>query len=157
MTGNKSIRCLAGRQCARELPDGSLPISPDAGGAAWGRDGAEGGGHTAWHSSLCPHLVTTVLAGSSAWPEAWKSLGELGAAGGAPLFPHLLRGFVPKFEPKSAPPEEDLGLELLLAAGIWAPQGGHGAAPGPGCPLGLFTNRRELAQGSRAPPGPGGL
>lgn len=122
-------------------------------GPGWGW----GGGHTAWYSSLCPPLVTTVLAGSSAWPEAWKSPGELGAAGGAPLFPTSCRGLCPNLNPNLPPPEEDSGLELLLAAGNWAPQGGHGAAPGPGCPLGLFTNRRELAQGSRAPPGPGGL
>lgn len=78
--------------------------------------------------------------------KIWVLPGEI--EGGC-IAPHFLQGVVPP----PPPPQQDLGLTLLLDMGGWSLSVGITRLRLPTA----FIYSQELAQGSRAPAGPGSL
>lgn len=152
--GDKSIGYLAGGQRARVLPDGLLPISPGTGlegddcsrpgwALVWGDKcgtAACACSRQAWHCQLAALL---------GWRAAVGEKNE----GGCVLLPTFCNGSCPNLCLNShLAGGQGAGAGFAPCCGRWVP-----SVWAPCSPRGLFTNRRELAQGSRAPAGPGGL
>lgn len=119
MLGDKSIGSLTGRQHARVLPDGLLPISPGTGGLLWTRLGSSEGDKSV---ALLP-VPTLAKPGTASWQRCLAGGLEkprLGASGGGGkwgrvgLAPQILQWVVPKCVPRSPPWHVGRGLELAL-------------------------------------------